>query len=116
MQQGIYLFNSSNFFEAHDYFEDLWNEAERKDRKFYQALVQISVGSFHLISKNYKGALSQYCKGTSKLIAYVPNYNGVNTAKLLMEIEILISDLNAYFEEKICSVEPNKIPKIELTN
>jgi hypothetical protein len=33
-----------------------------------------------------------------------------------MEIEILISDLNAYFEEKICSVEPNKIPKIELTN
>lgn len=116
IQQGIKLFNNSDFFEAHDHFEEMWNNAGREDRLFYQSLVQLSVGSYHLVSQNYKGALSQYRKGTSKLVEYIPSYQGVNTRKLLKEIRILMKDLNEYFAENICSVKIEKIPKIEVYN
>lgn len=116
IKQGINLFNNSEYFEAHDHFEEMWINAERDDRKFYQSLVQLSVGSFHLMSKNYKGALSQYCKGTSKLVEYIPDYHGINTRKLIKEIRVLMNDLNDFFAEKIYEVEVNKIPKIESNN
>ncbi len=112
IQRGIDLFNDADFFSAHDYFEDLWMNCEKKDRLFYQGLVQISVGSYHLICANYKGALSQYNKGTEKLNKYVPNYLGVNLKKLLREIELLrflLKDksINA------AQIELDKMPKIE---
>lgn len=116
IKEGINLFNNSDFFEAHDHFEEMWVNAGRDDKKFYQSLVQLSVGSFHLVSKNYKGALSQYCKGTSKLVEYIPDYKGINTRKLLKEIRILMKDLNEFFDEKISNVELEKIPRIEENN
>ena len=67
INKGIELFNDGSYFEAHDHFEEMWNEAERGEKEFYQGLVQISVGSYHLICGNNKGALSQYNKGMSKL-------------------------------------------------
>ncbi len=45
--EGIKLFNNSDFFAAHDFFEGLWMEA-KKDKLFYQGLIQVSVGCFSL--------------------------------------------------------------------
>ena len=112
IQKGIDLFNDADFFSAHDYFEDLWMNCEFKDRLFYQGMVQISVGSYHLICANYKGALSQFNKGTEKLKKYIPNYLGVNLDKLLREVKIL----RTFLEEKspeLTQIEIEKMPKIE---
>lgn len=112
---GIALFNDSDFFAAHDFFEDCWMECEREERKFYQGLVQVSVGSYHLISGNYKGCVSQYKKAEKKLRSYSPVHKKINLALLLDQIEPIIFDLG----ENPKNVDPkkfwNRIPKIEVT-
>ena len=110
---GIELFNDFDFFSAHDFFENLWMNADKKDRLFFQGLVQVSVGSYHLINKNYNGALSQYKKGTQKLHSYVPVYKSLKVDLLLENIEILITDLELYFSDEMQSVDIDKIPKLE---
>ena len=112
---GIALFNDSDFFAAHDFFEDCWMECEREERKFYQGLVQVSVGSYHLISGNYKGCVSQYKKAEKKLRGYSAVHKKINLALLLDQIEPIIFDLG----ENPKNVDPkkfwNRIPKIEVT-
>lgn len=94
INQGIELFNDADYFSAHDFFEDLWCEAPRDERFFYQGLVHVSVASFHLISGNLKGALSQYSKSLIKLERYKPGYANINIEDLTASVEIIVAELS----------------------
>lgn len=67
---GIQLFNRREFFEAHEVWEDLWNECCDTDRRFYQALIQAAVALHHFGNGNLRGAAKLY--GTAK--AYMDRY------------------------------------------
>ncbi len=106
---GIKLFNDGNYFEAHDYFEELWNCSVSKEHEFYQGLVQISVGSFHLISKNYNGALSQFSKGVKKLKGFSNNFENMNVLQFRYDINYLIKQITLFFSKKNHTFEVIKI-------
>ncbi len=106
--KGVLFFNDSDFFSAHDFFEDIWMGAEADEKFFFQGLVQISVGCYHLICGNLKGAKSQLIKGIEKLNNYQPEFYSVNLEKLIKEISFLSNNIN---NKNILE----KIPKIELT-
>jgi len=44
LQQGVADFNAGAFYEAHEHFEDLWNDSEGTARRLCQALVQLAAG------------------------------------------------------------------------
>lgn len=113
IEEGVNLFNDLEFFASHDFFEALWMDADSEKRLFYQGMVQLSVGSYHLLNKNYKGALSQYKKGTTKLRNYLPSYMGIELEFLLQKINNISSDLENYFSGEDVIIDINKIPKIE---
>ena len=112
ISEGIRLFNNLDFFEAHVFFENLWINAERKDKLFLQGLIQISVGCFHTISKKRNGAINQFEKGTKKLLNYQPFYNGVNVEKFLIGIEPIKTFLKSNTDERNCEIS---FPKIEFS-
>ena len=113
IEEGVILFNEHDFFAAHDFFENLWINAKKEDRLFFQGMVQISVGGYHLLNKNFKGSLSQYQKGTAKLQNYAPNYKGIELENLLQKIHNVIDDLEFYFSDGDVKIEIEKIPQIE---
>lgn len=113
ISQGIELFNQADFFSAHDFFEKCWLECENEDKLFFQGLVQISVGCFHLISGNSRGSISQFNKGILKLNKYLPVHGNVNLEILLRNIEILIKVLTKNTSVN-SDVVWNQIPKIEV--
>ena len=116
ISKGISLFNESDFFSAHDFFEDCWIECDREERLFFQGLVQISVGCYHLLNQNYKGCLSQFKKGTTKLKNFRPTHRNINLEKLVNEIESLIKIVNMNSSQE----DPNRflaiIPKLEINS
>ena len=67
---GVSLFNSREFFEAHEVLEDLWNECPNEDRRFYQAVLQAAVALHHFGNGNLRGAVKLF--GTAK--AYMDPY------------------------------------------
>lgn len=113
---GIELFNKTDFFAAHDFFEDCWFGCEREERFFYQGLVQVSVGLYHLVSGNTKGSLSQLKKGTKKLKIYGDVYRQVNLKLLIEQIEPIVLELGDSQKKIELNKFWNRIPRIEILN
>ncbi len=56
------------------------------DRPFYQGLLQLSVGCFHLLNRNYVGAESQWSKAYAKLKDFGNQHLGVELKSLVEQI------------------------------
>jgi len=59
IQKGVEEFNSGQFFECHDTLEEVWRGVRGPARGFFQGLIQISVGFYHLRKANLLGASSR---------------------------------------------------------
>ena len=86
LTKGIQEFNAGDYFECHETLEDVWMIEVGPDRPFYQGLLQLSVGCFHLLNRNYVGAESQWSKAHTKLIAFGDQHQGVELKSLTAQI------------------------------
>lgn len=114
LEKGVNLYNNSEFFEAHDWFENLWMNSKGEDKIFVQALVQISVATYHLVNNNLQGAISQFKKALHKLKEYPENFNKVNIKLLRLDINNIIIEIRLFYSQKSLNFEVQKLPFIEL--
>ena len=82
MEKAALEFNSGKFFECHDTLEEVWQGIRGPARDFFQGLIQISVGFYHLRNGNRQGGESQLDKGLAKLEKYGDSYAGMELANL----------------------------------
>lgn len=105
---AINKFNEKNFFECHEILEDIWFDTHDDSKDFYQGLLHIAVGFYHLTKKNNsKGTVLQLNKAQSKLNSYEKDYNGIDIEKLLKQITTINKNLA---KNKL----PARLPKIIL--
>jgi predicted metal-dependent hydrolase len=78
-------FNEGKFFECHETLEDVWQGIRGPARDFFQGLIQISVGLYHLSNGNIPGAASQLEKGLARLEPYGERYAGIEAGVLRRE-------------------------------
>ena len=84
-QKGLDAFNKKNFYDAHEYWEEIWTEYRLPDAKFVQGLIQLSVGFYHLTNKNLNGARGLFTKCQSKF----EDYNGLQRGLQVDQIKTL---------------------------
>ena len=80
---GIVAFNEKNFYDAHEHWEDLWSDYILEDAKFIQALIQLSVGYFHITNNNKNGAVGLLNKCLPKFELYKPMQRDVDVLEIL---------------------------------
>lgn len=80
---GIALFNQGQYYDCHDVLEALWMEADSVDKPFYQGILQVAVGLYHLGNHNWRGATILLGEGINRLRPFQPSYNGVAVADLV---------------------------------
>jgi len=59
---GMQAFNDRRFYDAHEFWEELWLEYKLEDANFIQGLIQLAVSYFHLFNNNLNGARSMIAK------------------------------------------------------
>jgi hypothetical protein len=111
-ERGIEEFNRREFFEAHDTWEELWVETRGSLRLFYQGLIQTTVGFYHLLNGNYKGACSQFDKALAKLDQFQPACQGIDTRKLALCIRDCLRDAELLRAGEVGGFDESKIPQI----
>lgn len=112
---GVRYFNDCDFFEAHEAWEELWTDYQGPSRKFYQGLIQVAVCLHHFGNGNARGAIKLYHSSRAYLEQYPAQYEGVDVAKLLSELERCCAELLASQEEfPQVVVVPDLIPEIHL--
>jgi uncharacterized protein len=101
---AIAQFNQQDFYACHDTLEALWIEAATDEKKFYQGLLQVAVAYYHLGNHNWRGTVVLLGEGRFRLLAYAPNYAGVNVAQLRHDTQSLLTDLQAISPELVGSL------------
>ena len=84
---GLKLFNSREFYKAHDVWEELWSDYKLPDSLFVQALIQLAVGFYHMECRNLNGARGLFKKTIPKLAKFVPEQRGLDIASVLYMTE-----------------------------
>ena len=114
--QGIRQFNQQQFYACHDTFEEMWMEAEVTDRAFYQGLLQIAVGCYHLSNSNWRGAVTLLGEGIGRLEEYEPVYSEIDVTQLLDQSTELLDSLQEIGQEQIEAwvkpLQETSLPKI----
>ena len=93
-QKGIDEFNKRCFYDAHEYWEELWLDYKLKDATFIQGLIQLAVSYFHLFNNNLNGARSMIHKCLGKF-QDIETARGLDINELKKQIEHLQTHLNS---------------------
>ena len=78
VKKGLKAFNEKNFYDAHEYWEEIWTEHRLPDAKFVQGLIQLSVGFYHLTNLNLNGARGLFRKCQGKFENYAGLHRGIS--------------------------------------
>ena len=100
-EEAIAQFNSGDYYACHDTLEAIWNDAWQSDRAFYQGILQIAVGLYHLKNQNWHGAAILLGEGTSRLPAYLPNYQSIDVETLLEDSLVILRTVQLSGKEGI---------------
>ena len=124
--QGIEEFNQQEYYACHDTLEALWMEAMEPTKKFYQGILQIAVGLYHLSNHNWRGAVTSMGEGMRRLDYFKPDYFNINVEELIDQTANLLRAMQEAGPEKVADfvfadnsgknsldIHPPKISKIE---
>ena len=101
--EGIRLFNSSQYFEAHEALEEAWKEEKGEIRELYRGILQIAVTYLHISRGNYQGALKVYGRSIKWLKDWPDLCRGVNVKKLRNDAQAVIEEVQNLGAENIGS-------------
>jgi predicted metal-dependent hydrolase len=113
---GIVLFNRHDFFEAHEVWEDLWQECCGPERKFYQGLIQAAVGLLHFGNGNLRGAVKLYRSSRDYMARYGTPYLGLDTEAFWRQMEHCFAQALASPDLSGTQVrlDPSQVPVLRL--
>lgn len=98
-EQGIREFNQQQFYACHDTLEAIWVDAEETDKRFYQGILQVAVGCYHLSNDNLRGAIILLGEAVRRLCDYLPDYETVNVELLLEQATKMLQALQQLPEQ-----------------
>ncbi len=80
---GVKQFNQGDYYACHDTLESIWMDAKVSEQAFYQGILQIAVGLYHLGNLNWQGAAILLGEGSHRLDAYGDFHGGINITDLV---------------------------------
>ena len=95
-QKGIDAFNNRKFYEAHEYWEELWLDYKLTDATFIQGLIQLAVSYFHLFNNNLTGARSMIrkCLGKFEGVEMVRGMDMNELKKQIDKVQLHFNNIN----------------------
>jgi predicted metal-dependent hydrolase len=112
LTEAIQQFNYQEFYACHDLLEAMWIDAYYPEKNFYQGLLRIAVGLYHLSDRNWNGSKIILGEGIMRLRDFQPEYMGVNVTKLIQESADLLKILQKSGKEELDSLS-FKLPEID---
>lgn len=99
--KGLVAFNKGDYFEAHEYLEDAWNEDDSASRDVYKAVLQVAVAYLQIQRQNYRGAVKMFLRARQWLQPLPDECRGINIRQLQDDAERVNKWLNELGPEGI---------------
>ena len=114
LSEAARLFNAKLYFEAHDYLEDVWQDARGDERAFLQALIHVSVGMYHVAAANHQGAVNLLARALDALARFTPSRDGLDVASLVDKASVCLEKSKRLLAGDAVEWSADDIPTMEL--
>ena len=88
--EGFHLFNSGQYWQAHEALEAAWRDEKGEIRHLYRGILQVGVAYLHITHHNYAGAIKLYHRSQRWLAPFPAVCRGVEVARLRQDFEQVI--------------------------
>ena len=115
LARGVTLFNRREYFAAHEIWEDLWQQAEEREKKFLGALIQMAA-ALHLRFERGggRGTRNLLVQALTTLEGYRPSFGGVDVDRLHRELETYAERVEEKKESEAGWLDRWLVPRIRL--
>ena len=97
LAEGLRLYNTGEYFTAHEAWESVWLAAPEPDRPFLQALIQVTAAYEHLKrNDNQLGATRLLTAALGRLAPYPPHFGNIDGDILRADIRDRLESLDAH--------------------
>jgi len=93
LAEGLACYRNQQFFEAHEYWEDVWNQLQDPEKSFLQGLIQVTVAMHHVQRANRAGALSLLQRALRRFERCPSSFGGIDVAHLTAEVRAWLAAL-----------------------
>jgi hypothetical protein len=126
--RGIECFNHREYFECHEVLETAWNvelgrapapdptgsPPDGRCANLYKGILQVGVGCYHLLRRNFKGALIKLQTGADYLEPFAPTCMRVDVARLIADARRLRVAVATAGPDGTEAVDRALLPQIQL--
>lgn len=89
--RGLSQFNAGEFYEAHDTWEEIWQQLDGEPARFYQTLIQTAVIFVHMQNGNAAGVRAVYESLCRRNFPKLPDtYRGVDLRELRRSLTLAV--------------------------
>jgi predicted metal-dependent hydrolase len=81
-EEGLAHFNAKKFFEAHEFWEEIWLVETEPEKTFLQGLIQITAAFHHRKRGNPEGVELLLASGIVKLLRFPADHHGLAIGEL----------------------------------
>ena len=92
---ALNLFNDQKWYEAHDVFEEIWNNLDGDERQIIQGILQVSVSQFHLSKGNLNGATILLGEGLGRIKNRTNIDLGIDLQSFSISLDSLLKKLQS---------------------
>lgn len=114
--QAVREFNLAEYWQCHETLEGIWLAEPYPRRLFYHGLIKAAVGLLHLARRNQRGAAVKLADAEYTLAPFVPHFMGVETGRLLMDIQERLKYLPGGSDVDWAALESLPPAKIQLVD
>jgi len=93
LAEGLRLYETGKFFEAHEHWEDVWRLSPQPQKTFLQSLIQVAGAFHHLQRNNPKGATGLMRSALRRLEPCPDHFAGISVTALRQEIRLWLRAL-----------------------
>ncbi len=111
-RRGLELFNTAEYFEAHEWLEAAWNEDPSPGRELYRGILQVAVAYFHITRGNYPGAAKLFLRRRQWLDPLPDVCRGVDVQALRLQAEAAFEAMRALGPDHIAQFDRRLLGKV----
>ena len=96
MADGRAAFNRGDYYDAHEHWEAVWDDADEPERQWLQGMIQIATGLHKLSQRNSEVARRLITSGLGKLAGAPARIDGIDVAGMRGAAERVVQALTAH--------------------
>jgi predicted metal-dependent hydrolase len=105
-EQGIRLFDSRHYFEAHEALETAWREELLPIRNLYRGILQVAVAYYHIQRGNYVGARKLFNRSRKWLDLFPGEIAGIDLDQFRRDFTQVENNLIRLGPDRAAEVDP----------